>query len=309
MELRKIFADNFYVYKIYFFLKFVLPHYILGSDKWDRISIKRDFKNVFGYEPNLDDPKTLNEKLQWLKLNARDDLLTICADKYRVREWLSKQFGDEYLIPLLFHTKDWRDLTPDKLPDIPCVVKSNGGNGDVFFIRDKNKIDWKKLQLLFRKQLGVNYYYPSHEWQYKNIDRCIIVEKLLLTKENKIPNDYKLTYFNGKLQFIYCSIDREGINKRNIYDPNWKPLEFSWLAKNKSPENSKGPDIPPPPSFDKMVEIGNKIARNFKYVRMDYYDVEGKLFFGEITLCHGSGYDLFYPEKYDLILGEKLNLK
>ena len=131
---------------------------------------------------------------------------------------------------------------------------------------------------------------------------------MLQTKENKIPNDYKLTYFNGKLQFIYCSIDREGINKRNIYSPDWKPMPFSWVdvASGKKLDSIKGPEIPPPPTLKKMIEFGNKISKNFKYVRVDYYDVDGKLYFGEITLCHGAGFDVIYPKNYDLELGNKL---
>lgn len=309
MGIKKELKNSAFFYKIYYFLRFILPNYVFGSKCWATFCIKREFLKKQGYSLDLDNPKTLNEKLQWLKLNNRNELLTICADKYRVRDWLAKQFGDEYLIPLVFKTEDWRDIKFENLPDYPCVVKGNAGNADYFIIRDKSKVDWQDLCAQCNRWLNTNYYYASHEWQYKNIKRCILVEKLLLTKEGKIPNDYKLTFFNGELQFIYCSIDREGINKRNIYDSNWKPVPFSWVASNKSLENLKGPEIEPPETLDKMIAIGKIIAKNFPYVRTDFYDVDGKLYYGEVTLCHGSGFDRIHPQSFDLELGKKLNLK
>ncbi len=297
------------VYNIYFFIRFVLPNLIFGSKTWDAYCVKKDFCKKQGYPLDLINPKTLNEKLQWLKLNKRDDLFTICTDKYLSRKWLSDQFGEEYLIPLVFKTDDWKEVNSDNIPDFPCIVKGNGGNADYYIIKDKSKVDWKELQENCRRWLNTNYYYTSHEWQYKNIKRCIVVEKLLLTKEGKIPNDYKLTFFNGELKFIYCSIDREGLNKRKIYDPNWKPLPFLWVSGNKSPESINGPDIEPPKSLEKMKAIGKIIAKNFPYVRTDFYDVDGKLYYGEVTLSHGSGFDKILPQTYDLKLGEMLKLE
>ena len=136
----------------------------------------------------------------------------------------------------------------------------------------------------------------------------VIVEELLQTNEGRIPNDYKLHYMNGKLQFVYVSVDREGCNARNIYDANWEPLLFSWNGTEKNAKNRRGTEIDPPVSFEQMKIIGEKIAQNFKYVRVDYYDVDGKLYFGEITLHHGGGFDVFVPESYDLFYGQQLHL-
>jgi len=289
-------------------------YYLLRKISYDffhleKYIIKRNYKKVFRNFPNLDNPKTLNEKIQWLKLYDKNSFYTLCADKYSVRKYFAKNFGPEGLIPLEYQTYNWKDIKPENIPNHPCIIKANHGSGMHVIIRDKNKVDWKKLQHKCREWLNKNYYYRSLEWQYKNIRPCIIVEKLLVNKKGKIPNDYKLNYFNGKLEFIYCSIGREEKNYRNIYSPNWKPLHFSWVGKGDHRSDLIGPKIKKPRSFNKMVKIGNEIAKRFKLVRVDFYDLNGKLYYGEITLHHGGGFYPFEPKKYDLIYGNKLNLK
>jgi hypothetical protein len=274
----------------------------------DEEFLKRKFKKFQGYELDLKNPKTLNEKLQWLKINDRKDFQTIFADKYAVREYIKNTFSEEYLIPLLFKASQYRELKPDNLPDCPFVIKTNHGFGNTIIVRDKNKIDWEKLRTDYRYWLKVNYYYFEREWQYKNIKPCIIVEKMLLKKDGSLPNDYKLNFIEGKLEFIYVSVDREGTNNRNIYDPAWKPLYFTWARKGKNLSKLKGEEVPPPGTLSKMIEYGSIIARLYKYVRVDFYDVDGKLYFGEITQCHGGGFDQMLPFEYDLMFGEKIRL-
>lgn len=286
----------------------LLQYNIQGEKVSDEKITCRKFKNVFGKYPDLTNPKTLNEKIQWLKLHDRKDIYTTLADKYAVREWLAKRFGEQYLIPLLFTTTDWHEVKPENIPDIPCIIKSNHAAGLTSICRDKYITDWKHVQRVCRYLMNVNYYYNGQEWQYKNIKPRIIIERLLLDKNGKIPNDYKLHFINGNLEFVYCSIDREGKNYRNIYSPDWTPLYFTWVAKKDIRADLRGPEISPPASFAKMVEIGSRIAKLFTYVRVDFYDVDGKLYYGEITLHHGGGYDVFLPESYDLYYGQKLDL-
>ena len=118
----------------------------------------------------------------------------------------------------------------------------------------------------------------------------------------------KLHYINGELQFIYCSIDREGENYRSIYSPDWKRIDMEWVAPKDHKGGLVGKDIPPPQTLEKMKKIADEIAKNFKYVRIDFYDVDGKLYYGEITLHHGSGFDTFEPKRMDEIFGKKLIL-
>ncbi|MDR3286125.1 MAG: hypothetical protein LBT27_01610 [Prevotellaceae bacterium] len=279
--------------------------YIFFSDAY---ITKRKFKKCFGYKLNLSNPQTLNEKIQWLKLYDRKDFYTLCADKYAVRSFLKTQFGDEYLIPLIYSTSNWKDINQQNITSFPCIIKANHTCGTNVIIKDKNSVDWQLLQQSCKKWLRTNTYLHTQEWQYKKIDRKIIVEKLLLTSQGKIPNDYKLNFINGKLEFVYVSVDREGENKRNVYDSQWKPLFFSWAGANKNPDTIRGEEVPEPSTFEKMKEVATIIAKQFKYVRVDFYVVDGRLYFGEITLHHGGGFNRFYPEEYDLIYGKHLTL-
>lgn len=284
----------------------------LFFNRWiftDKQVIKRLFKKSFGRELDLDNPITLNEKMQWLKLNDHKPIYSTLADKFAVRKWVADRFGEEYLVPLLFETTNYKDIRIENIPDEHCIVKANHDNAHYKIIRDKTKIDYKELRENCRFWLSLNYYREIKEWQYKNIKpRRILIEKLLETNDGKIPNDYKLHFINGKLEFVYVSFDREGVNDRCIYDADWQRLPFIWIPANTYREGMNKSDVPCPASFAKMKEFGAEIAKDFKYVRVDFYDVDGKLFFGEITLHHGSGLDHFYPQEYDEFYGKKLVL-
>lgn len=272
----------------------------------------RLFKKSFGYKLDLNNPQTLNEKINWLKLyeNVDNLFLTQCADKFGAREFLAKEFGEEYLIPLLFQTTNPKDIIRENLPDFPCIIKATHDSGGHYYIvRDPSKMNYPLMQENFRYWLSMNYYKIGKEWQYKNITPRIVVEKLLVTKDGKIPNDYKLHFLNGELQFIYVSYDREGVNDRCTYDREWNKMPFVWVPAESYRETMNTSDVPRPASLERMIEFGSKIASRFKYVRVDFYDVDGKLYFGEITIHHGGGMDHFFPNEYDLVYGKKLHLK
>lgn len=276
----------------------------------ERKAIIRKYYKVFGRKPDLDNPQTMNEKIQWLKLNCRKDIQTVMADKYAVREWLVQYFGEgakEHLIPLLYVTSDWRDIKMENLPDEPFIIKSNHGSHQYQIVYDKNKLDIKLLRQKCRMWLAVDAGKWGQEWQYRNIPRKLVVEKLLRTSDGHIPNDYKLNYFNGRLEFVYCSIGRETTNNRNMYDADWNPLYFQWNSHSKH-QDARGEEIEPPASFALMRKYGDEIAKLFDHVRCDFYDVDGKLYFGEITFHHGGGLNRFVPEEYDAYWGEKLIL-
>ncbi|GHT86416.1 glycosyl transferase [Spirochaetia bacterium] len=309
MGLKKYLKD--YIYNSQFgvaFYQCLREYYIrfrhlLFSDEY---LITRAFKKNFGYELDLSNPQTMNEKIQWLKLYDRKDFYTQFADKYAVRSFFKEHFGEKYLIPLIFSTSNWNDINSKNIVYFPCIIKPNHSSGDFVILRDKENINWKELRFICKTWMMKDYYASSLEWPYKNIKRMIIIEKLLQTAQGKIPNDYKLHYINGNLEFVYVSVDREGENKRNIYDAEWNPLYFSWVQKYKNPENIRGREISAPLTFNKMKELGKYISKYFKYVRVDFYDVEGELFFGEIILYHGGGFDVFTPSEYDLFYGKKL---
>lgn len=302
----EIVKNNFYLYYLLSIVLFEFPGKLLGK-YWDLFQTKRKYKKTFGKKICLNPPKTLNEKIQWLKLYDHRDLHTIVADKYQARNYW-KQYGEDGLIPLLYQTYDWKDINEDTIPDEPCIIKGNSGNACNIIIRDKNEINISDIRRKCRIWTCSNFYYKTQEWQYKNIRPCIIIEKLLLDKNGKIPNDYKFHYMNGKLQFVYCAIDREGENYRIIYDKDWNRLDFEWVAP-KDHRNNIGKDISKPLNFERMNIIGEKIARTFKYVRVDFYEVDGKMYYGEITLHHGSGFDTFVPETYDEYYGRILSIE
>ena len=305
IKIKSAIKNSVPLYALYYILHFIIPAK-LGGRARDIYMIKKKYKMIFGRPLDLNNPQTLNEKIQWLKLNERNDFQTLCADKYRVREYL-KTFGEDSLIPLLYHTDDWKKINYDTIPNVPCIIKGNAGSGNYIIVRNKDEIDVEEVRLNCYRWMIQNYYYQSNEWQYKNIKPCIIIEQLLLDKNGHIPNDYKLHYINGELQFIYCSIDREGENYRSIYTPAWERMDMEWVAP-KDHKGFRGADISCPKTFPRMKEIGDVIAKRFKYVRVDFYDVDGKLYYGEITLHHGSGFDTFVPEQYDMFYGKKLKL-
>jgi hypothetical protein len=274
----------------------------------DKFYLKKKFLKIHGYPLSWENPRTLNEKMQWLKINDRRPINTLLADKFAVRAYIAEHFGEEFLIPLLFKTTKPTELKPENLPQEPFIIKSNHDSGNYIIVRDKTTVDWHSVQLQFKWSMAFNYYFQDREWQYKNIKPCILVEKLLQQKDGKIPNDYKLHCINGSAAFVYVSVDREGKNKRNIYDKNWNELHFTFAAKGKNISNIRGEEIEPPLSYPKMIEFAEQIAQLYPYVRVDFYDVDGKLYFGEVTHHHGGGFDRFSPVEWDLKWGEMIEL-
>lgn len=278
----------------------------------ENIYIKRRYKKKNGKPLNLENPQTLNEKIIWLKLNDRTPLHTQCADKFAVREYISEKIGDEYLVPLYYHTVNVKDIVPHNLPEPPYIIKTNHDSGGGIFVYNESQIDWKGIQKSLKSRLQHNYYWASKEWQYKNIKPRIIVEKLLLNKANKIPFDYKLHCFNGKVTTIQVDMERGTDNHfRNWYDTNWKREPFKWssVKENGKKTDPSDFDVEKPSTLDEMIGLSEILAEPFSYARVDWYDVDGSLFFGEITFHHDGGYQPIEPKEWDVKLGEKLVLK
>ena len=312
MELIKILNENCWKSDLHYFACRAMYELWLLKN-YRRFSaenvIRRRFRNSFGRELDLQNPRTLNEKIQWLKMYERHDYYPICADKYAMKQWVKNLLGtDEYNVPVIYHTNNWRDISAQTVSQFPCIVKPNHSSHDYIILRSADEVNWRQLRRRCRFWIKRDYYMESREWQYKDIPRQIVVERLLVTKEGKIPNDYKLNYFNGKLEFIYVSYDREGVNTRCVFDEKWNVIPFYWGNSNQKEYVPCPVAIPSPKSLEKMKEIGSKIAEFFKYVRVDFYDVDGKLYIGEITLHHGGGCDKFRPAEYDMISGDKLSL-
>lgn len=303
---KKTIIGNYIIFKFIelnrFYLFYIKPEKKYLTDK---------FEMNFGRKIDLENPKTLNEKIIWLKLYDRTPLHTTCADKYAVREYIKSKITDKYLIPLILKTKNINHIAPNNLPDYPFIIKTNHDSGGGIIVKDKTKIDWKKVRKNISKRLRHNYYYNSKEWQYKNIDPCIIVEKLLLNKKGQIPFDYKIHCFGGKANMIQVDIDRDSDNHyRNWYNTKWEIEPYKWTSlknKGKTTEPSNK-IIEKPKTLDEMLLLSEKLSKAFCYARVDWYDLDGVLYFGEITFHHDGGNRPIIPEKYDNILGQKVKL-
>ncbi len=268
----------------------------------DKYIIKSSFKKHMGYELDLKNPKTLNEKINWLKLYDRSSLHTLVSDKFKVREYVKEKIGSQYLIPLLYHTKDAKNISPENLPNSNFIIKTNHDSSGGVIVRNKSSIDWVKVQKRFRRLLKENHFYSTREWQYKNIEPRIVVEELLTYEDGSIPDDYKLHCFNGKFAFMMIDFDRHSERRtRNLYDKDWNLIPCNW-------GRPYGKKLEKPKGFDKMKKLAEKLAQDFIYARVDFYYVREKIYFGELTFHHASGFQKFYQEECDLKFGKLLNL-
>lgn len=291
------------LYKIHIFLKYRL--------RPDSYYIRKNFKDIVGHELDLKKPKRMTEKIQWYKINYKNPLIMRCADKYEVRNYVAEIIGEQYLVPLVFHTRDYKEIKPENLPDFPIVIKANHTSGTTHFVKDKSMVDWKSIQADCRWWLHLNYYYLDKEWQYENIKPRIVVEKMLTDVDGSIPSDYKLHCFNGKFEFLQVDLGRFGTHRRNLYDKDWNllPFTFSMLDKDRNPKTPNGKILQRPKNLKLLIELGEKLAEPFPYVRVDFYILNNKIYFGELTFHHGGGYEQFTPEKWDLHFGNKIPLK
>lgn len=271
----------------------------------DETYIKKRYYAEFGKTLNLNSPKTFNEKIQWLKLNDKNPKYPIYVDKYKVRDIIKNKLGEEYLIPLLGVWDKPEDIDYGSLPN-EFVLKCNHNSGlGMCICKNKDKIDIKEIQKKLKRGLKENYYYNCREWPYKNIPHKIIAEKFMKNNnDNRSLIDYKFMCFNGEPRCILCVTDRfdqEG-EKITFFDMNWKILPI----KRKVPITNK--KINKPLNFDKMVKFAKILSKNTTFIRVDFYEINGELYFGELTLYPGGGFEKFYPEEADYILGEWLHL-
>ncbi|MDO6819738.1 ATP-grasp fold amidoligase family protein [Zobellia sp. 1_MG-2023] len=294
------------LFKIYsksrFFRSFT--NFLLNAGRYvipEATVLKFRFKKMLGYSLNLDLPKTYNEKIQWLKLNDRSELHVTCADKFAVREHIEKKIGLNYLIPLINQTKKVEEINPETLPDYPVIIKTTHDSGGVLIVRDKHKIDWTDARKKLTSLLNYKYANIKSEWQYEKIEPRLVVEKLLISEDGKIPSDYKFHCFNGKVGFIQVDVDRETNHKKNLYDIDWNliPCEFNYPI---------GPPVARPTTLGEMIEVAQILSKDFLFVRVDLYSVKNKVYFGELTFHPASGFGKFIPEVWDLNFGQMLKL-
>jgi hypothetical protein len=267
----------------------------------DRTFIKLEYFSGMKEMPNLEHPTTYNEKLQWLKLNDIHPEYTQYVDKYLVKDYIIKKLGYEYVFPTLQVWDRVEDIDFDKLPN-QFVLKTTHDSGGVVICRDKATFNKASAIKKLRKSYNTNYFYEHREYPYKNITPRIIAEPLMVDESGYELKDYKFFVFNGKCKMLFVGTDRQTDLCFDFFDEKFNHLPFvqghPWAKKPiKKPEN-----------FDKMIEIAEKLGSDFHHVRVDLYDVNGKIFFGELTFFHFSGNVPFEPQEWDQTVGEWLNL-
>lgn len=271
----------------------------------EALYLKVRFRLEMGYSLNLKHPKTFSEKIQWLKLYNRRPEYTMMVDKYAVKNYVAQKIGAEYLIPTLgvWDTPD--DIEWDILPH-RFVLKTThgGGNYGVVICKDKSKLDKQQIITKLRESLRQDISYYSCEWPYKNVPRRILAEEFVDPSPEPDLLEYKLFCFNGKVRFLKVNIGRSLGLHINFYNLGFELLPFgeAWYPPNPEAEIKK------PENFDLMISLAERFAAGIPLLRVDLYNVNGKIYFGELTFFPASGLENYEPVEWDRKIGDMLEL-
>ena len=273
---------------------------------------KKEYFKRFGKHLNLEDPETYDEKLSWLKLHNRDPLLTVCSDKYKVRDYV-KECGLGKSLTKVYGVYDDANEVDFSIFDKPVFLKCNHTSGDNCIYYPDEQFDRKEFIRTFNFILKQNYYYQYREWNYKDIKPKIMAEEVLLNEDGSLPVDYKFLCMNGepKLLFLFIgTCDEHGRHAKkenrylNVYD-----MEFNLTNINSGGYGSyKEKKIEKPLLFDQMKEYSKILSGPFDYCRVDLYEVQGKIYFGEITFYDNGGFNSLQPIETELLLGSWINI-
>ncbi|MDY4223802.1 MAG: ATP-grasp fold amidoligase family protein [Candidatus Limivicinus sp.] len=267
----------------------------------DEAFLKRKFKLRMGYELDLDNPKTFNEKLQWLKLYDRNPLYTKLVDKYEVRKYIAEKIGEEYLIPLV--GGPWNspeEIDFDALPD-QFVLKCTHDSGSVVICKDKSKLDIPAAKAKLSKHLKRNYYWTNREWPYKNVPPRIIAEKYMEDETGEL-RDFKFLCFNGMPRMMYISRDAAADTTTDFFDMDFNHLPIRMKDPNSAILPTK------PECFEEMQRIASVLSEGIPHVRTDFYCANSKIYFGELTFFHNGGFTGINPAEWNYKVGSWIKL-
>lgn len=268
----------------------------------DELYLKAVFKAETGYPLHLDDPKTYNEKLQWIKLYDRKPEYTLYADKYSVRSFVAEQIGAEYLVPLIGVYENSKEIPWEKLPD-RFVLKCSHASGYNIICKDKRELNIQEAYKSLDQWLRKNAYWSAREWCYKDIKPRIICEEFIETNDGNTPDDYKFMCFNGEPKLIQVHHDRYGHHTLDYYTPDWQKSDLKRIDAEKSLAT-----VEKPGKLDEMLSIARTLSKNLYYARIDLYYASQHVYFGEITLYPTGGFSTFSNFEDDLILGSYIRL-
>lgn len=271
----------------------------------DEEYLYRIFKAYTHKKLDINNPVTFNEKIQWLKINDRNPQYTMMVDKYEAKNYVSSIIGQEYIIPTLGVWDRVEDINFDSLPE-QFVLKCNHNSGKGMYIcTNKDGINKPKVCHELKKGLKQNYYLHGREWPYKNVKRKIIAEKYLIDESGEELKDYKFMCFNGVVDSVMVCLDRKSKNpKYYFFDKDWNLKRYNKLGKNAP----IGFSLPKPPKIEEMFKIAEKLSEEIKFLRVDLYNINGKIYFGELTFYPDSGFDPNLLEETDLHFGSLLKI-
>lgn len=281
--------------------------YLAGLGKYDRLDdatfLKKLFECKMGKKLNLTNPQTFNEKLQWLKLHDRKPEYTMMVDKYAVKKYVADIIGEEYIIPTLGVWEHFDEINFENLPN-QFVLKCTHDSGGLVICKDKSKLDILSAKKKIERSLRRNYYWSGREWPYKNVKPRIIAEPYMEDKKTHELIDYKFMCFNGDIKCIFTCSERfsaDGL-KVTFFDKEWNvmPFERHYPASKNIPKKPK--------KFNEMMMFAEKLSQNIPFVRADFYEINNKVLFGELTFFPGNGLEEFTPEEWDYKLGSWLKL-
>lgn len=270
----------------------------------DKAYLKLRYNCIMGKKLNLDNPVTYNEKLQWLKLYDRKPEYTKMVDKYEAKKYVADIIGEEYIIPTLGVWDNVNDIDFDTLPN-QFVLKCTHDSGGLVICKDKAELDIENSKNTLNHFLNRNFYSVHREWPYKDVKHRIIAEKYMEDESGKDLKDYKFFCFNGEPKLLYIS---EGLSDHSTAKISFADMDYN-IAEFKRNDFKPFNELPKKPiNFEKMKELAKVLSKDRAFIRVDFYEINKKIFFGELTFFPCSGYLPFDPEKYDKILGDWITL-
>lgn len=266
--------------------------------------LEKIYKYKFGKDLSLENPKTFNEKLQWLKLHDRKPEYTSMVDKYEAKKYVSSIIGEEYIIPSLGIWDKFDDIDFDALPD-QFVLKCTHDSGGLVVCRDKSKLHIKKAKSKINSSMKKNFFWVGREWPYKNVKPMIIAEKYMEDSSTAELRDYKFFCFDGNPEALFVATDRQKEGEEVKFD--FFDMDYNHLNLRNGHKNSDS--IPQKPQqFELMKDLARKLSQGIPHIRIDFYEVDGKVYFGEMTFFHFSGLVPFEPNEWDYKFGELIKL-
>jgi len=284
------------------FMRVILNH-LAPFIKSDELFIKLCWKLRMDYPLNLDNPQTFSEKIQWLKLHDRKPIYTIMVDKYEAKKYVANIIGEEYIIPTLAVYDSVEDINFDTLPD-QFVMKCTHDSGGLVICRDKSKLNYRNALNKLSKALKRRYFYQNREWPYKSVRPRIIAEQYMEDHKTHELRDYKFFCFNGEPKYCQVISGRTDVMSIDFFDRDWNHQPFH--EPRVFPFADHMPECPA--QYDKMWNMAKQLASDKPFSRIDFYNIDGRVYFGEITFYPTSGFGGFKPKEWDLKFGEWIKL-